>query len=245
MSKPTPDAKPAKDTGSSFLSEIRGSAAANADGTPAPKPSRRISSSYLIAAFMVAMSTCALFGMRAYGKNSGLKLDKFEADFKPMKSETATAAQTQKILADLEAHGTPIQISADAITRNPFLLGLSTPVVVAPDASGKINLEAERKAREAADKDRRAKDLAVADTLRSLEVTAVIMGQRPVARVSGKLYRAGDTIAKLFVVLDITERGVKLGYDGKEVDLAMKTSLNSDGTKVEENHADNPGNSPR
>lgn len=244
MSKPTSESKPAKEAGSSFLSEIRGSAT-NTDGTPAPKPSRRISSSYIIATVMVALSTGALFGMRSYGKNSGLKLERFEADYKPAKSETATAAQTQKILAELEAHGTPIQISADAITRNPFLMGLSTPVVVAPDTSGKANLEADRKSREAAEKERRAKELAVADTLRNLDVTAVIMGQRPVARVSGKLYRAGDTIAKIFVVLEITERGVKLGYDGKQVDLAMKTSLNSDGTKVEEDPSNNPSNRPR
>ncbi len=239
MSNPTNDAKPAKEAGSSFLAEIRGSAANAAEGTTPPRPSRRISSSYVVAAAMAVLSAGALFGMRAYGKNAGLSIGKFDADFKPSKSETATAAQTQKILADLEAHGTPIQISADAIPRNPFLMGTTTPVVVAPDPSGKVNLEAERKAREAADRDRRAKELATADTLRSLEVTAVIMGQRPVARVSGKLYRAGDTIAKTFVVLEITERGVKLGHEGREYDLAMKATLNSDGSKPEEDPADN------
>lgn len=244
MSKPTNDVKPAKEGGSSFLSEIRGSAA-NTEGAPPPKPARRISSSYIIAAVMITMSTGALFGMRSYGKNSGLKLDKFDADFKPVKSESATAAQTQKILAELEAHGTPIQISADAITRNPFLMGTTTPVVALPDANGKINLEAERRAREAAERERNAKEVAISDTLRNLEVTAVIMGQRPVARVSGKLYRAGDTIAKLFVVLDITERGVKLGYDGKEIEIAMKTTLNSDGTKPEEDPADHSPTRPR
>ena len=61
----------------------------------------------------------------------------------------------------------------------------------------------------------------------------------------GKLYRAGDTIAKLFVVLDITERGVKLGYDGKEIEIAMKTTLNSDGTKPEEDPADHSPTRPR
>ena len=245
MSKPSSDVKPAKEGGSSFLSEIRGSAAANAEGTPPPKSARRISSSYLIAAVMITLSTGALFGMRTYGKHAGLKLDKFDADFKPVKSESATAAQTQKILAELEAHGTPIQISADAITRNPFLMGASTPIVAAPDPNGKVNLENERKAREAAERERQAKELAVTDTLRGLEVTAVIMGQRPVARVSGKLYRSGDTIAKLFVVLDITERGVKLGYDGKEIEIAMKTTLNSDGTKPEEEPAEHRPTRPR
>jgi len=239
MSNPTNDAKPAKEAGSSFLAEIRGSATNAAEGTTPVRAGRRISSSYVVAAVMTVLSAGALFGMRSYGKNAGLSIEKFDADFKPSKSETATAAQTQKILADLEAHGTPIQISASAIPRNPFLMSAATPVVVTQDPSGKANLEADRKAREAAERDRRTKELATTDALRGLEVTGVIMGQRPVARVSGKLYRAGDTISKLFVVLEITERGVKLGYEGREFEVAMKTTLNSDGSKPEEDPANN------
>lgn len=240
MSKPTTnEAKPSKE-GGSFLAEIRGSAAANSEGTPPPKPSRRLSSSYLIAAVMVALSAGALFGMRTYGKKAGLKLEKFEADYKPAKSETATAAQTQKVLAELEAHGTPLQISADAIPRNPFLMSAVVPVIATPDGPSKSDLAAKRRAEEAAAREQRDREAAFADTLKGLEVSAVIMGQRPVARVSGKLYRIGDTVAKIFTVLEINERGVKLGFEGREFELVIKKSLNPDGTKPDEAPANQP-----
>lgn len=236
MSKPTTNENKPKE-GGSFLAEIRGSATANVDGSPAPKPARRMSSSYIIAAVMVVLSAGALFGMRSYGKKAGLRLEKFEADYKPTKSESATAAQTQKVLAELEAHGTPIQISADAIPRNPFLMSAVIPVVTTPDGPNKGDLAARRRAEEAAAREQRNRELAFADTLKGLEVSAVIMGQRPVARVSGKLYRVGDTIAKIFTVVEITERGVKLGFEGKQYDLVIKKSLNADGTKPEEDPA--------
>lgn len=233
MSRAPTDPKPAKDaSGSSFLAEVRGSAGA-ADGAPAPKPSRRFSSTYIVAGAMAAMSAFALFGMREYGKKSGVRVDQFRTEeIKSVKTETVTAAKTQRILAELERHGTLMQIPADAIRRNPFLLGTAAPVVV--DNAGRLTAEAEKRAREAAEREKRERDAAVADKLRALEVTAVIMGQRPVVRVSGKLYRVGDQISKTFSVLEISERGVKLGFEGAEYELTIKQNLNPDGSKPDQ-----------
>jgi hypothetical protein len=234
MSKPT-DTKPGKENagGSSFLAELRGSAANAGEASPSAPKSRRVSSTYYLAAAMTVMSAGALFGMRTYGKNAGGKVEKFDAEFKPVKSEAVTAAQTQRVLAELEAHKSPIQISKDAIRRNPFVLGAATPAPVVDD-KGRVNLEMEKKARDAAERDRLAKERELNDTLGNLEVTGVMMGSRPVARVSGKLYRVGDVIAKIFTVTEITDRGVKLTSEGKEYEISIKKDLNPDGTKPEE-----------
>jgi hypothetical protein len=233
MSKPT-DAKQTKEGGggSSFLAELRGSAANAGETAAAGTKSRRISSTYYLAAVMTVMSGGALFGMRTYGKNAGGSVQKFDAEFKPVKSEAVTAAQTQRVLAELEAHKSPIQISKDAIRRNPFVLGAATPTPIVDD-KGRVNLEMEKRARDAAERERLAKEQELKDTLGNLEVTGVMMGSRPVARVSGKLYRVGDVIAKMFTVAEITDRGVKLTSDGKEFEISIKKDLNPDGTKPE------------
>jgi hypothetical protein len=230
MSKPLSDAKNPRESGSSFLAEIRGSAAGEAPA-PAAHTGRRFSSTYILAAVMTVLSAGTLLGMRAYGKQSGIRIDKFDTEgFKPVRSETVTAAQTQRVLAELERHGTPLQIPAEVIPKKVFVLGSGAPAV---DNSGKLSAEADRRAREAAEKEAREREAVLADKLRSLEVTAVVMGQRPVVRVSGKLYRVGDTIAKTFAVLEITERGVRLGFEGAEYELTIKQALNSDGSRPE------------
>lgn len=220
-----------KEAGGSFLADVRGTAAA--DGAAPAKSSRRFSSSYLMAAAMLAISAGALFGMRAYGKKSGLGDSKSMAEIQTVKTDSATMAKTQRVLAELEAHGTPLQIPADAIRRNPFELGISKPVAVPTDTKNQ-NRDAEARAKEAAEREARERDLALAEKLKSLEVTAVIMGSRPVARISGKLYRVGDTVIKTFSILEITERGAKLGFEGKEYDLVIKQALNADGSKPED-----------
>lgn len=231
MSRTPTDPKPAKEvSGSSFLAEVRGSAGQAPEGPGAPRPGKRFSSTYIVAGVMTAMSALALVGMREYGKKSGVRVDQFRTEeIKSVKSESVTAAQTQKVLAELERHGTLLQIPADVIRRNPFLLGTATPVVV--DNSGRINAEAEKRVREAAEREKRERESALAEKLRGLEVTAVIMGQRPVVRISGKLYRVGDQVAKTFSVLEISERGVKLGFEGAEYELTIKQNLNPDGSR--------------
>lgn len=232
------ESKP-RESGSSFLAEIRGSAASEGGASPAPASARRLSSTYILAAVMTALSAGALLGMRAYGKQSGIRIDKFDTEgFKPVRSETVTAAQTQRILAELERHGTPLQIPAEVIPKKVFVLGTGTPVATV-DSSGKASAEAERRAREAAEKERREREAALAEKFKSLEVTAVVMGARPVVRISGKLYRVGDTVAKTFSVLEITDRGVKLGFEGAEYELSIKQALNSDGSRPED-EAENP-----
>lgn len=244
MSRAPSDNKPApaKEGGSSFLSELRGSAA-NADtAAPATKSSRRFSSSYIMAFVMVGVSAGALYGMRAYGRQAGLTGKSVAVDYKPSGNEAATTAKTQRILAELEASGTPVQVPADAIKRNPFLLANAAPPpkqdIVDP-ADGK----AAERARQEAERRRKELEKQMQEKARDLEVTGVMMGARPVVRISGKLYRVGDLVSKQFLVLEITDRGCKLRFqstppgdvgDGTEFELAMKQALNPDGSKPDD-----------
>ena len=59
-------------------------------------------------------------------------------------------------------------------------------------------------------------------------------------RVSGKLYRVGDQISRTFSVLEISERGVKLGFEGAEYELTIKQNLNPDGSRPDQD-ADGAG----
>lgn len=245
MSKASSDGKtsPAKESGgSSFLSDLRGSASgAEASATPG-KSGRRFSSSYIMAAGMVAISAAALYGMRTYGRKAGLHSQAVTVDYKPSGNEAVTAAKTQRILAELEAHGAPVQIPAEVIKRNPFLLANAAPPAPV-DTSNPADSKAAERARLEAIKRQKELERQISEKAGNLEVTGVMMGARPVVRVSGKLYRVGDLINKQFLVVEITERGVRLKYqsnppgdtgDGTEFERLMRQALNPDGSRPDE-----------
>ena len=219
------------DQGSSFLSEIRGGGAAGAEPMPVPRKSGRLTSGMILVAALVALSGGVLYGMRVYGRNLGMKLDKFDAAITETKKDPKTDAETARIMAELERHGTPVQVPADQIRRDPFVLvGLAsaapdvrTPVVEAAKPDPMAALEQEIRGR-----------------FDQLELTSVMMGSNPVARINGRIFRVNDTIARTFTVLEISDRQVVLGWGGKNFVLRMK----SDQAPVEEDELA-PSRGPR
>lgn len=209
-----------KKTESSFLAELRGSA--QPGEIPAPvRQSRPAWRSYVLVSAFAVVATAGMFGMRFIGRNAGMKLEKFDADFKP--ASGASAAQVTKVLDELAMHEAPLQVPGDAMKRNPFMLEVPKvevaisndpePAPVAPQV----------------DKEALARQALIADTLKGLSVTSVIRGQMPLARINDKLYRVGDRIGKVLDVIEITERGVTLSADGKQYTLSMKDEQRPDG----------------
>lgn len=201
--------------GSSFLSEIRGGGGAGgADPVPVPRKGGRVTSGMILVAGLIALSGGVLYGMRVYGRNLGMKLDKFDAAITETKKDPKTDAETARIMAELERHGTPVQVPADQIRRDPFVLvGLAsavpdvrTPVVEAAKPDPMAALEQEIRGR-----------------FEQLELTSVMMGSSPVARINGRIYRVNDSIARTFTVMEISDRQVTLGWGGKSFVLRMKS----------------------
>lgn len=225
-------AKPKKDGGpSTFLSELRGTSTQGE--SPTPSRSSRVVSTHILAVALLAFGGAALYGMRVYSQRTGMAGAKVEVSFTPLGADSVTEAQTRRVLADLERQGVPEQVPLEATRRNPFAIapaGLAMPV---DDSDRRLSEEQRRLAEEKARTDS-AREQEIAQTLETLEITSVMLGPRPIARINGKIYRVGDKVAKVFAVLEIGERGVKLGCDGREYERIMKSELNTDGSHPDE-----------
>lgn len=240
MSNETNDksqAKVKKDGGTStFLSDLRGTSTQSEMPTPSRKS--RVASTHILAVALMAFGGAALYGMRLYSQRTGMAGAKIDVSFTPLGADSVTEAQTRRVLADLERQGVPEQVPLEATRRNPFAIapvGLAVPI---DDSDRRLTEEQRRLAEEKARMDS-AREQEIAQALETLEITSVMLGPRPIARINGKIYRVGDKVAKVFAVLEIGERGVKLGCDGREYERIMKSELNTDGT-----HPDEPESSP-
>lgn len=209
-----------KKSESSFLTELRGSA--QPGEIPAPvRQSRPAWRSYVLVGAFAVVATAGMFGMRLIGRNAGMKLEKFDADFKPASGTSAT--QVTKVLEELAMHEAPLQVPGDAMKRNPFLLDMpKTEVAVQPEAEP-------APAAPTVDKEALARQALIADTLKGLAVTSVIRGQMPLVRINDKLYRVGDRIGKVLDVIEISDRGVILSADGKQYTLNLKDEQRPEG----------------
>ncbi|MEK6701868.1 MAG: hypothetical protein AABZ53_06370 [Planctomycetota bacterium] len=224
-SNDNPQAKGKKDGGpSTFLSELRGTSTQS--DTPAPSKSSRIVSTHILTLALLAFGGASLYGMRVYSQRTGMAGERVDVSLTPLGVDSVTEAQTRRVLADLECQGIPEQVPLEGSRRNPFALVSVGNVAVVDDSDHRLSEEQRRLAEEKARLDA-VREQEIASTLESLEITSVMLGPRPIARISGKIYRVGDKVAKVFSVLEIGERGVKLGCDGREYERLMKSELNS------------------
>ncbi len=228
--KPQAKAKKEGSGTSAFLSDLRGTVTQT--DTPSPSKSSRIPSTHLLTVALMAFGGASLYGMRLYSRYTGLSVKGGEAIITPVSVDSVTDAQTRRIIADLESQGVPEQLPLDGSHRNPFAIAAVGALSV-DDSDRRLTEEQRRLAEEQA-RLVAAREQEIAAAIESIEVTSVMLGARPIARINGKIYRVGDKVVKLFAVLEIGERGVKLGCDGREYERLMKSELNSDGTRPDE-----------
>lgn len=211
---------PVKKGESSFLSDIRGSAVPGDTSTPT-RQGRPAWRSFALVGVFTVVGAAGLMGMRLMGRNAGMKLDKFDADFKPA-SNAASAAQVTKVLDELAVHTAPLQVPTDAMKRNPFILDMPKTEMAAAEPEPVVE-------KPTVDREALERQTLIADTLRGLVVTSVVRGTMPLARVNDKLYRVGDRIGKVLDVIEISDRGVVLSADGKQYVLNMKDEARAEG----------------
>jgi len=179
-------------------------------GSNASTSSRRpgMQSGLLVLALVVVIAGAVLFMMRQYALQGGLQFVHVNIDYPvgPGARTAADDAEHDRVMQDLRRSEFLIQIPLDEIRRNPFQLGEkqeeATPV---PD-SRLSEAEILRRQREQRDREVRA-------TLSALRLNSIISGHIPIARISGRPYRIGDTVADVFVVRAIYARSVELEAD--------------------------------
>jgi hypothetical protein len=179
------------------------------------RTARRISLTNMVIALVLVVSTSSLYLMRKQGKGAGMTFQVTKIDYELDQAAKANAEQ-QRILAELVRTSAPRQIPADRIHKNPFIIeGHGTsPGVFDPELERQRMAEQERTERQ-----RRQQE--IKSRAGSLELNGVMGGPVPLARISGRTVRVGDTVADLFVVAAIHQRSVDLLADGEMFTLEM------------------------
>jgi hypothetical protein len=195
-------------------------AGAAGESAPPPAPKARLSLQTVMLACLLVGGAGLLYAMRLVGINplqnvaGGTKLNDYE-----LARPGSMTADHKRVLEQLStATAAPAQVPADQVHKNPFeladLLGPATPALDAGAAGAKAGAERARRDAEA-----RARKLQT--TLAGLKLNGVLGGSRPVARISGKAVRVGDTVEDLFTVHAIHGRSVELTADGRTFTLTM------------------------
>lgn len=181
----------------------------------APRASQR-SRQAVVAALLVAGAVGAIFAMRQFGMGPAVSLADIDMDYKPAPS--ATGLSPKRVLADLERSRHAVQVPAENITQDPFELDSAKPAAAEPvidhDLARRAELERLRLAREAQQK-------VLADAFAKLHLQGVMGGSTPMARIDGRVYKIGMTVAERFTLSAIEGREVTLTADDRAFVLTM------------------------
>ncbi len=212
-------------TTGNFLAELRSGAPESEFSVPAgPVRRRRFSVQSLIVGAVVVASIGLLYVMRLTGMGSGMTFETVKIDYQLDGPHGVNAAEQRRILADLERSGTPMQIPAEKLDKNPFELRLDvavTPTTSVPAREAPDQRAIERMMAELEREKRAARDAAISEALARLELHGVMLGRVPLARINGATVRPGDPVANVFVVRAIHNRTVELSVDGRVFALTM------------------------
>lgn len=199
----------------SILTDLKGSGEApvmpdlgGVGATPA-KSKYKVHSQTLVIALVLAASGAALYTMRKQGMGSGIQFSNIKVDYDmDKKGRPINDAQERRVLSDLERLQNPSQSAQEKIQKNPFQLDSTSAVAqqsVDPAAVSAAMLKAQQ--------EERART--IADAIAKLEVTSILEGKMPVARINGKSVREGDMITELLKLAAIHDRSVDVEADGK------------------------------
>ena len=215
----TPEDAPLMPLGVSMLSEGSPGEEDPFDATAKRGPRRVV-----VAALVLLGAAAGIFAMRAIGMGPGAALAGLVLDFKP--GASGGTEVSPRLLADLERSKRAVQVPAEVIDKDPFRLRTEagTPVV-ADDPEAQARAEAARQAKleeeQRLERERRARELQAA--FGRFELQGIMGGTMPIARISGKLVRVGDTLEWGFKVTLIEGRKVVLVAEGTEFVLEFGT----------------------
>lgn len=181
-----------------------------------PKASQR-PRQMVVLVILVLGAVGAIFAMRHFGMGPAGALAEVDLNYKP--TPGGAGVSPHKVLADLERSRRAVQVPAENITQDPFVLDNTTPEVaekptVDPDLARRAEAERLRQQQEARRK-------AIETDLHKLTLQGVMGGSSPVARISGQLYKVGMPVGDYFTITAIGGREVTLRADGQDFTLTM------------------------
>lgn len=206
--------EPRPETGS-FFAQI----AATDPGHAAAAPGKRSMNGLIVLAIVVIIAGAGLVTMRRIGLGTKLELTDLKIDY-PI--DGAINLDHQKVLEELSAKQLANQVPVERVQKNPFLWdeSMTKPTVAKETTKGPTGPDPAAEAARLAAENRRKIDT----KFNTLTLNSVMDGRVPVAVISGKMVRVGETIEGLFVVGAIRpkERSVELLADGRTYTLTME-----------------------
>jgi hypothetical protein len=216
-------ARPASEEGAqtgALLADLRGGN--SVEGGPlVSKPKRRMSSQTIITIGVLIVGGGMLYLMRRFGMHSGMTFQSVKIDWDATQAPKGRTADEARIIAALES-GSPAQVPAGAISKNPFVLTvanaepvlpLGSPVEAGPTAAERL-AELARQQREQRERDIQA-------ALAKVQLHSVMTGAVPLAKIGEKLHKIGDKVQDMFVITAIDGRSVTLEVDGRTFTVEM------------------------
>lgn len=178
------------------------------DLTMASSPSRALPLQAMAVGLVLVIAAGSLFLMRRQGTRAGIDFSNTTV-ISTMDTTIEKVENEDEILAALRTTGPPEQIPSEQVSDSPFKInkladGGSGPVGMDP---GKVAAERRR--------------VQIQEALGKVEVESVMHGRIPIAKISGKVCRVGDSIGGVFVIDRIEGRSVFLTADGNEYEVSM------------------------
>lgn len=189
-----------------------------ADAGPIAAPRTKVSQQTIVLMVVLSVSASAIFGMRKLGMKAGIAMGSDVVEYTP--PEIDRNSTYDRILADLARIQNPLDVALGEFGKSPFMLqqtAIATPAD--PVAAGEDNAEQRAAAERQARLEARRKELA--DQLAAMKVQSIMGGKVPLARISGEMYRVGDTVVEDFTIVSIEDRTVTLKADGQKFTLTL------------------------
>ncbi|MCX5690677.1 MAG: hypothetical protein NTV94_13005 [Planctomycetota bacterium] len=216
------------ETASSKLSfGTRAPGADGGEGAPLSAPRTKVSQQTIVLMVVLSVSASAIFGMRTLGMKAGIAMGSDVVEYTP--PEIDRNSTYDRILADLARIQNPLDVALGEFGKSPFMLqqtAIAAPVD--PVAAGEDTAEQRAAADKQAKLEARRKELT--DQLAAMKVQSIMGGKAPLVRISGEMYRVGDTVAEDFMITSIEDRTVTLKADGQKFTLTL--DLLQTGTKT-------------
>lgn len=179
------------------------------DLTMATGTSRSLPLQAMAVGLVLIVAAGSLFLMRRQGTRAGI-------DFSNTNVVTAVDTSIKKvenekeILAALETRP-PEQVPKEKVPDSPFRIN---KLGDSGDSGSRGGVDPARYAEE-------RRRVEIQEALGKLQVESVMHGRVPIAKISGKLFRVGDSVGGLFTLERIEDRSVFLAVDDKEYELSM------------------------
>lgn len=195
------------------------------EAASAPAPKRRISTQYVAIGIVLGVSMATTFAMRKWGMGEGVGFRNTQVNL-DQATPIVDNAKFGRVMDRLATSNTPMQVPAERIDKNPFLLARETTQIAqevpVDDSAERAAQEAERLAQEAA---RRRAELDVAFARLTLN-TVMTGGRVPVARINNQIVGVGEVVDQVFTVVAIEPGGVELSAEGHTFRLETNSMVN-------------------